>query len=522
MVIKSYRGDGKIKMYGWDQDLADFAKFIIKHPHLGPRLTREHLKQLLEVTTLSQSVACTMVETVFIHDTQLPALQTSVDESFFKLVAASLTYDDYANLHCSERFPSVPLAYVRKRFSGNCLIQDKIIAEKYPLQNLIALAKKDGRIALILFATPELRQTIPMPNLMELAVQDMQAKEEHWGRPSFNLGNENHYLNQTVCPQNSPVLTHYFTDLMWVLLSSEALSLTFLRQFKQIEFEGVHQAPATWKNGYRLYLIKLQRYDSSTFTLPLCYWQYVEVYPQFKQYSYEGGIVILPLPETIRQIPTLQALEQAQRNKRENAASVTTANLTMSQKAAALMVSLNTDTPQRLINETSQQKVPDSTVSPAHPVVSGTRTEAPDNVINTASQEVSSTSWGSILAWVLSVVLTTVGIGLLVLGTILPATYMMPLVVCGFISLASGLVLGLELFARQKTTYEMKTRVDNYEAVRPTLDTEPRLHEEAIVYEALNISEVSRHAQLPVKYSMQPTQNLLPSTEETSVMEHLV
>ena len=501
LIDPRFLKDNKIHEALWVEFFISYSWFLIRHPHLGPRLTRKHLKQLLEVTTLSQSVARTMVETVFLHETQLPALQTPVDESFFKLVAASLTRNDYKHMLWTQDNPSVPIAYVRKRFKEKRLIQNGIIDEQYPLQDLIKLASQDGRIALMLFAVPELTQVVPINTLFDLALNDLNAGEQHWARASFDRWNSDHYLQK--CPKDSPIITLYFSYLAWALVFSASTQVRFFNQLHEMHYNKTYAPPDTWKDGFPLALTQFKwAHDKEglvRFELPLCQPDYKDLHRLWQLFLAHRRTLQLP---------------------REPAVNAVIPPSTVSPDEPS-MAPLYISTPSGIIDESSRQRVLDNTVSPPS-VVFETRTNVLDADINTASHNKSSTSWGTLIAWLLSAVLTTAGVGLLVLSTILSATYMMPLMVGGFISLASGLVLGLKLLAWPKTTYEMRTSVDNYEAVRPTFDTEPRLHQKAILYEALNLSEVSRHAQLPVKHLMQPTQNLSPSTEETSVLSQAV
>lgn len=521
LVDGSYRKNGRIKVSCWDEELAHFAKFIIRHPHLGPRLTRKHLGGLLTVTAHSQSVARTMVETVFLHEIQLPALQTPVDESFFKLVAASLTRNDYKHLLWIKDNPSVPIAYVRRQFKEKCLIQNKLIDGRYPLQDLIALAKEDGRVALLLFAVPELTQVVPINTLFDLALQDLQAGERHWARASFDRWNSDHYLQK--CSKDSPIITLYFSYLAWALVFSASTQARFFNQLHKMHSNKTYVPPDTWKDGFPLALTQFEWVDGNQdlvpFELPLCQPDYNDLHRQWQLFLAHRRTLQAPLSN---QFPSSAGNPSSSLNTQLPTVKAVTQPKTVSPDELP-MARLKVSTPPVTLDESSQQGVSDNIVHlVSSSIVSERRANAPDTDLNIDSHTVSSTSWGSILAWVLSGVLTTVGIGLLVMSTILSATYMMPLMVGGFISLASGLVLGLKLLARPKSVYEVRTSVDNYNAKSPTLDTESGLHQEAIVYEALNLSEVSRHEQLPVKHSMQHAQYLSASTVKTSVMGHLV
>ena len=519
MVSDLGRDKGRnIKVSCWNDTLAHFAEFIIKHPHLGPRLTREHLENFLTVTAYSQAVASMMFETVFLHDTQLPALQTPVDETFFKLVAASLTYNDYYHLLTPKDNPSVPIAYVRKLFREKCLIQDEKIDGQYPLEDLIKLAYQDGRVALMLFAVPELTKKVNINTLFDLAHQDLQAGERHWARASFDRWSPEHYLKKH--SNDSVIMTRYFSYFARTLIYSELTCERFINQLHDIRYIETYKAPDAWEGGFPLHLIQFiwapVCRDPITFILPLSalgcsalhrLWQPFLAHRPTLQVSLPNQHLLSagnPSSSLNAQFPTVKAVTQRRM-------------ISYDELPIAPLNIISTPS----LGESPQQRVLDSSVSPP-PVVSENRKNVPNAVTNIASQEVSSTSWGSLIAWIMSGVLTTVGIGLMVLGTVLLTKYMIPLMVGGFISLVSGLVLGLELLDRSKSVYEVRTSVDNYKAICPTLDTEPHLHQEAITYEPWCSTLMSKHEQLPIRCSMQNTQNLFPSTEETSVMEHVV
>jgi len=527
----------KIWVFRWDINLAFIAKFIIKHPHLGSRLTREHLEDLLTVSAYSQSVARTMVETVFLEETQLPALQTPVDETFFKLVAASLTRNDYKHMLWTQDNPSVPIAYVRKRFKEKRLIQNGIIDKQYPLQDLIKLAYQDGRIALMLFVVPELTQVVPINTLFDLALQDLQAGEQHWARPSFDRSNSDHYLQK--CPKDSPVITLYFSYLVWSLVFSQPICARFIKHLHEVRYIKIYEPPADWEGGFRLYLIQFKWAHVTrglmTFRLPLSKPGYCKLHQLWQpilldiptqkaslanQRPTSAGKQLASLNTQLPREPAVNVIPPKTVSPEEPAipAEKPKKSLTINelQEQDESTVGITAEEPS-ILDKPLQQRVPDSPAPPFE-----IRTNVLDTDINTASHNVSSTSWGTIAFWVLSAVLTTAGVGLIVLSTILSATYMMPLMVGGFISLASGLVLGLKLLARPKSTYEVGLNVDNDEAIRPTLDTERCLHQEAIVYEALDLSQVSRHQQLPVKHLMQHALHLSASTEEPLVLSHAV
>ena len=178
------------------------ALFIVRHPYLRNKLSQLNL---LDLANFSVEMANTIirfdkiekkniyaweiVNTIIRED--IPALSLEINETFFKILAASLKIDEYQKLDELYRIraPSTGILavdYLHRLFLEDMSSDKPVTLDKhYDKDKLVQLALVDDRIAMLWVMTPYLCEQLSNDHLITLALKEVSIGAEHWARQDW-------------------------------------------------------------------------------------------------------------------------------------------------------------------------------------------------------------------------------------------------------------------------------------------------------------------------------------------------
>ena len=248
----------------------EHAIFILKHPYLRNKLMQ---KQLLDLACIHPDVAKIVVRE------DHPALVDSISEIFFKILAASLTHQDYPLPGFSNGVISKWMQYLKHKYFLSESIQSRLRNDPRLLSTLINEARKDGRLAVLLLVPLSFSYLLSSKSIIELFLNDVQAKEKHWVR-QYCINHDSNTPNLKY-PVENPTILWSLSGLARFILFDVNLSQRVLPKIKTVSQVDKSQViPHTiqeWE-GFSLYPTHFELHDGTQFTLYLNQEQYQSIY----------------------------------------------------------------------------------------------------------------------------------------------------------------------------------------------------------------------------------------------------
>ena len=224
-----------------------YAQFILYHLHLRNKLNLHHLTKLAEI---APEVAKSVISD------PLPVFDNALDEHFFRILAASFSFDDY---NYWKHYPFV-IRYLRQEFAKgriqigtqeNEVVLTKTLENKteqtsstkasFSLLALLVLAYRDSRIALLVIETPQLGEALGIEAIFDLGLYWLNNTTKVWLYQYLQRWQSHHRLLKE--SPNSPFVSYKFDKPLARILWNSHLAPLARQYFQCVSFARMHIKP---------------------------------------------------------------------------------------------------------------------------------------------------------------------------------------------------------------------------------------------------------------------------------------